>query len=280
MKLTLLLICLIGLISSHKIEAFPSHAVAEDDCPNDSPTEVPLDRDDLDLFNNGQSDGEDAVNRDQVEAAKSNQKIKAIVAENEKESCRASFIYGEGLPKNHTKCPIFDWTKCFNRGLTWKIKKHECSSGLNLVGCHNCNPYSGDTWCFLQKRVLCIYKAQDVRPDYDITGSGAAMPVEFYHGWSGGHIKATKNVYYGCFIFSKLHADLICRWEFGTGWQMASHHDGRYMPGMGGMTHAYASWNWAASYGGGWNFYAYGDFEVTNEKFWTYIADQPGNCWN
>ena len=277
MKVAFLLIFLIGVISSHELNAFPSHNAEH--CPDDSSNESPLAQDDLDVFNDGTPDDEAEVDYAQVERAQGSANIRAEVVQKEKESCRATLSADE-FPFKASKCPKFDWSKCKNKGLTWKVREHYCPSGLNRVACAGCNPYYGDTWCWYAKRILCIYKAQDVRPDYPISGPGYAMPVEFYHGWTGGHIKATSKYYRGCFIFSKKHADYLCYKEFGKGWMMASHHDGRYMPGMGGSTNAYASWNWAASYGGGWQWYAYGAFDASDEKFWTYINDQPGNCWN
>lgn len=170
--------------------------------------------------------------------------------------------------------PPFNWLKCFTkRGLTWRRKSHNCANGLDLVGCLGCNPYSGDTQCYQYRPILCIYRAQDVRPDY-VCGN------PFYEGWSGGHIKITRPVR-GCYIYSKAHADAICRANFGSGWGIASHHDGKYIWGMTGNNFAYSSWNWGAASTGGWNFYAYGNISTTPyNSYWTFISDQPGNCWN
>lgn len=169
---------------------------------------------------------------------------------------------------------FFNWFSCFfKRGLTWRRKSHSCANGLDFVGCVNCNPYQGDTQCFQRRPILCIYKAQDVRPDYNVSNP-------FYEGWSGGHVKITRPIR-GCYIYNKAHADFVCRTEFGLGWRMASHHDGRYIWGMNGMNFAYGSWNWGASLEGGWNFYAYGNLPTSPyNNFWTYIRNQPGNCWN
>ena len=173
-----------------------------------------------------------------------------------------------------TQATFVNWFNCFfKRGLTWRKKQHTCSNGLELVGCVNCNPYQGDTQCYQLRPILCIYKAQDTRPDYTVNNP-------FYEGWSGGHIKITKPMR-GCYIFSKAHADFICRTEFGFGWRMASHHDGHYIWGMNGMQYAYGSWNWGSSNEGGWNFYAYGNVSTSPyNSYWTYIRNQPGNCWN
>lgn len=275
MKYTLWLLLIIS-VSTFKAdmeyEGFPSRDEPQAANANGLPDE------DLENFQDGEEpSGEDPC-REKVEEALKDDKEQASLEEFRKDAIRssASLSADNKLEIEHFK---FDWMKCFNHGLTWKVRNHECESGLNFVGCSWCNPYIGDTWCWLKRPLLCIYKAQDVRPDYPITGSGWAMPVEFYHGWSGGHIKATRPIR-GCYIYNKKHADHICRKYFGNGWEMAAHGDGKYMPGMGGSVNAYSTWNWAAALDGGWNFYAYGDFEADDTRYWTYIHDQPGNCWN
>jgi hypothetical protein len=57
------------------------------------------------------------------------------------------------------------------------------------------------------------------------------MPAAFYFGWSKGQIKLTRPIR-GCYIKSKDHADEICKKYFGCEYEMASHHDGRYINGM------------------------------------------------
>lgn len=166
------------------------------------------------------------------------------------------------------------WNKCFFKyGLTWRKKSHTCANGLEFVGCQNCNPYQGDTQCYQRRPILCIFRAQDVRPDYTVS-------IPFYEGWSGGHIKISAPIR-GCYIYSKAHADSICRSQFGWGWGIASHHDGHYIWGMNGSQNAYQSWYWGFASEGGWNFYAYGNVSTTPyNNYWVYIRNQPGNCWN
>ena len=234
--------------------------------------------DDVESFQEGSDPDSESPCREDVEEGLRDKKIQKNLEFLTKDACRSTGSLTDAS-KAALDCPKFDWTKCLNHGLTWVVRNHFCESGLNFVGCSWCNPYKGDTWCWNEKPLLCIHKANDVRPDYPITGPGYAMPVEFYHGWSGGHIKATDPIR-GCFIFSKKHADWICRRNFGNKWEMASHGDGKFMVGMGGSNLAYSDWNWSATYDGGWNFYAYGNFEADDTRYWTYIHDQPGNCWN
>ena len=172
-------------------------------------------------------------------------------------------------------------SKCFTKkGLTWKFYSHSCENGLDNVGCGGCDPYSGDTPCDKYLPILCIYKAKMPRPSYKITCSAAAMPAEFYCGWTGGFINVTKP-YRGCEIESKEHADKICAAQFGDCWEMASHGDGYYIQGMNEQDYTYCKWDWSIAGSGGWAFYAYGNVSALKyERFWTYIDNQPGNCWN
>ena len=106
------------------------------------------------------------------------------------------------------------------------------------------------------------------------------MPAEFYCGWTGGYIKITKP-YRGCEIQNKEHADRICQSHFGDWWGMASHGDGYYIQGMDEHNYTYSKWDCNIAKSGGWGFYAFGDVNTAkNERFWTHIADQHGNCWN
>ena len=175
--------------------------------------------------------------------------------------------------------PVSD--KCLTKkGLTWQHLDHHCESGLDKVGCAGCNPYTGDTVCEKELPILCIYKAKMPRPAYKIDCSPYAMPSEFYCGWTGGYIKATKP-YKGCEIQSKEHADKICKISFGDCWEMAAHGDGYYIQGMNESKYTYCEWDWKLAKSGGWSSYSFGNLNTYKEqRFWTFIHDQPGNCWN
>lgn len=202
----------------------------------------------------------------------SEQQVQSVVTSEQGQQRQMTSI-APGLEASQLRAG-FSWHKCFTkRGLTWRKISHTCSSGLEYVGCSGCNPYVGDTQCFQIRPILCIYRAKDVRPDY-------VTSAPFYQGWSGGHLKITKAIR-GCYIFSKLHADAICSSNFGSGWGIASHHDGHYIPGMTGNIFAYGSWDWNIASEGGWNFYAYGNVNTSPyNRYWIYIRDRPGNCWN
>lgn len=169
--------------------------------------------------------------------------------------------------------------KCFvKKGLTWKLHHHNCSNGLDKVGCSGCNPYVGDTICYNRRPILCIYKAKMPRPSYQIDCSSYAMSSEFYCGWTGGFLKLTKPIR-GCHLESKGHADKICKAFFGDCWEMASHHDGYYIKGMNEVNNTYCAWDWSKALSGGWGYFAQSNLN-TKSRFWTHIKDQPGNCWN
>ncbi len=70
----------------------------------------------------------------------------------------------------------------------------------------------------------------------------------------------------------------ICSSELGEGYRMASWHDSRYAIGMGLDKYFGDTWPSTTREGGGL-FYAYGD-ELPETRFWVYIRDQYGNCWN
>ncbi len=177
------------------------------------------------------------------------------------------------------------------KGLTWGHVKHICKSNVDHVNCHtnyggvyeSCNPYVGDTKCYLYRPILCINKSNIPRPGYSFSGNA------FYHGWTEGIIRLSK-FYRGCDLLSKENADKLCVTEFGCGYEMASHHDGLFLPSMTSTSHIGLDWiNAGPKSTGGWTHYSIGnifniiheDQEVKKTRFWMYIRDQPhGNCWN
>ena len=64
--------------------------------------------------------------------------------------------------------------KCFEKkGLTWWASKHNCKLDITRVSCSAgygdvCNPYSGDTKCYMERPILCIKRARLVRPPYSV----------------------------------------------------------------------------------------------------------------
>ena len=167
--------------------------------------------------------------------------------------------------------------RCMRDGLTFASTKSALGN-LRRLGCAGCWPYSGDTWCWYHRPILCIKKKKSARPPYDVPNPASLH--DFYNGWSGGQVRVTTPVR-GCFIFSKIHADFICRIHFGLGWRMASFHDGFYMDGMDGSYLSGGSWSWSSVNQGGWNFWAYSTLPVSKKRrYWTYISDQTGNCWD
>ena len=133
-------------------------------------------------------------------------------------------------------------------GLTWVKTTHDASNGTDQVGCSGCYPYTGDTSCSSYLPILC-YK-------YDGSPVPSGLTPSFYNGWKYGHIAVTLPVP-GTSLTSLAAANQICEDYFGAGYEIAEFHH-----------------NW-----GGWYWWAYGN--VRNDtRFWTYINDQPGNCWD
>ena len=132
--------------------------------------------------------------------------------------------------------------------MTWDKLNHNSTTGADQVGCNGCDPYDGDTVCSTSLPVLC-YK-------YDGSSVPSGLTPSFYNGWKYGHIATTLPVQ-GTSLTSLSAANAICVNYFGAGWEIAEFHH-----------------NW-----GGWNWWAYGNVR-DDTRFWTYIDDQPGNCWD
>ena len=62
--------------------------------------------------------------------------------------------------------------KCFfKKGLTWWASQTLCKFDISQVSCSaghgpKCNPYTGDTPCYLKRPILCVKKAKIPRPKY------------------------------------------------------------------------------------------------------------------
>ena len=133
-------------------------------------------------------------------------------------------------------------------GMTWSKWGHNSTDGTDGVGCTGCNPYVGDTACTASLPVLC-FKADGSPAPADLT-------LDFYHGWKGGHLSTTPPIP-GTMLTSLAAANQICVNYLGAGYGIAEFH------------HSLGAWNWSA----------YGNVR-TDYRFWTYINDQPANCWN
>jgi hypothetical protein len=177
------------------------------------------------------------------------------------------------------------------KGLTWGKHLHDVKNNIDLVGCYAkpgaednndkncCNAYEGDTKCSKALPILCIKKDGSQRPNYEVSGkSSAAFVSEYYYGWAEGQIALTPPIK-GCDIGSLENANCLCEKYCGKGYQMAEHHDGKWIRGMN--SEKYYGDTWTSEEGkneGGWNFWAYGN--ISNEsRFWVYIRDQQANCW-
>ena len=175
----------------------------------------------------------------------------------------------------------WDWLikRCMRDGMTWRVRQHIPSLYSSWAHCSGCNAYHGDTWCFLKRKILCVYKQKMDRPPYPVGPHGGVMDDEFYQGWSGGHFRVTKPVR-GCFIFSPVHANAICAYNFGVGWEMAEHHDGYWINGMSTNSFYWGTWDWDAAQSGGWSAWGFSVLPVSDERYWTRIINQKANCWD
>lgn len=132
-------------------------------------------------------------------------------------------------------------------GMTWGKVAHNSSLGTDKVGCLTCDPYQGDTSCTVALPVLCIRTDGSPNP---------GISLDYYNGWVGGHIATTRPIG-GEDLTSLSRANQFCSSYFGSGWRMAEFHDGN----------------------GGWNWNAYGNVR-SDTRYWVYIDDQAGNCWD
>ncbi|HVR97815.1 MAG TPA: flagellar hook-length control protein [Thermoanaerobaculia bacterium] len=132
-------------------------------------------------------------------------------------------------------------------GMTWAKIDHQTSLGTDRVGCAGCDAYDGETACTTALPILCLRTSSAPNP---------GLSTDFYNGWTGGHIAITPPVQ-GNLLSGPQDGDYLCRVYHGQGYQMAEFHAG----------------------GGGWNWYAYGNIS-DSQRFWVYINDTSGNCWN
>ncbi|MCP4872605.1 MAG: hypothetical protein GY898_28270 [Proteobacteria bacterium] len=139
---------------------------------------------------------------------------------------------------------------CSGNGMTWELIAHDAALNADRVGCGGiCQPYAGDTACSEFIPIVCVESTGAPDP---------GLAVDYYEGWFAGNVDVTSPVQ-GCALTDLATADAICAAQLGAGWRMAEFHDGS----------------------GGWSFWAYGNInQPPPAHFWTYINDQPGNCWN
>mgnify|MGYP006171489725 CR=1 FL=1 len=137
-------------------------------------------------------------------------------------------------------------------GLTWGKVRHDSSLGTDLISCHagsGCDPHRGNSSCEEELPILCIKNDASPNPGID---DGQ------WRTWAKGHV-ATSMPVKGTALASFQQASLLCQQQFGEGWRMAQHHEGDHKQG--------------------WMFEAYGNVR-DDVRFWIYISDTNGNCWN
>jgi len=146
-------------------------------------------------------------------------------------------------------------------GMTWKKTSHDDQLGVDRVYCINCDAYQGDTNCKTKLPILCLKKDGSPDPGVSHVGGPHSMPEEFYNGWAEGHIGLTFPVA-GYELAGVEDANDICEVQFGPGYRIGEHHDGKILSG------GYGGWGW----------YAYGNIDDSS-RFWVNINGQSANCW-
>lgn len=158
----------------------------------------------------------------------------------------------------------------------WMSCHGEPKEGISQPHAGSCNPYQADASCRLALPVLCIKKdgstpesalgtsaGTSAEPLKEQRDKGAITPNDVItDGWAGGSVASTEPV--AGFVLGSLEAaNARCEKELGSGWRMASFHDGS----GGSQT--------------GWGFVAQRSARLDSRwRHWVHVRDQPGNCWN
>ncbi len=174
-------------------------------------------------------------------------------------------------------------------GMTWGKRKRDAVFGIDFVACHApmdgvsqaCNPTAGDQPCSAVLPLLCSKSESLARPAYEVDYSMSSLSMNraYYGGWQGGRTALAARVE-GRTLRSKAVADSICVANLGTGWVVSGFHDGLYFDDMDSLTYHDGGWDATQASSGGWGFYSYTANLPMNARFWVYIDDQPGNCWD
>ena len=174
-------------------------------------------------------------------------------------------------------------------GMTWIKRKRDDRFGIDFLHCkgaingvaYECNPTAGDQPCTAVLPLLCSKPENLARPAYqvDYPASGATMNIAYYGGWQGGRTALGARVA-GTALRSKATADSICAEHLGEGWAMSGFHDGRYIADMDSLTFHDGTWNASSASEGGWGFYSQTASLPMDARFWTYMDNQPANCWD
>ncbi len=157
-------------------------------------------------------------------------------------------LVGVGAARADPKVPAPRQSSRVCKGMTWSLLKQE--KNIVRVGSDpaHTNAYAGDTACDTELSVLCLLPKNLPKP--------SEVHSDFYSGWSGAEIRATKPVS-GRRLTSLEAANALCAEALGPGWKMVEHHDGH----------------------GGWGLAGYGELP-RDARFWVAINDQPANPWN
>lgn len=172
------------------------------------------------------------------------------------------------------------------KGMTWLKRLREDRFGIDYLHCKGaingtvseCDPIAGDQPCTAVLPILCSKAEGLSRPAYNVNYPSKSNDP-YYGPWFEGRA-ALGNRVEGRSLRSKAIGDSVCAASLGTGWQMAGFHDGRYVAGMDSVSYTGAGWDAATKSSGAWGFYAATANIPMDIRFWAYIDDQLGNCWD
>ncbi len=135
-----------------------------------------------------------------------------------------------------------------------------------------CNPAQGDSSCRSALPVLCVLQdgstaesaglANDTKPESGSPSVNISASANPNAGWVGGTLGATAPVT-GFVLESLAAANARCSKELGTGWRMATLHDGQSSGGNASLL---------GKRGPG--------LTSQQTRHWVYAKDQKSNCWD
>ena len=176
-----------------------------------------------------------------------------------------------------------EWTdkECYDKGLTWSkmgtstISGSSSSSGAAKVGCRSCNPFSGDTYCYNKKPVLCV-KPTKITTENKIgsvdksESAKKTVSFDYYDSYAEVEMRVSSPVR-GCYLRSRKYADGLCKAEFGEAWKMADFDEGKWTDEEGRILNGGFAFSGSV---------AEGDLlEKYKGRFWVAAEGIKANCW-
>ncbi|MCP3684207.1 MAG: hypothetical protein GY861_16110 [bacterium] len=178
--------------------------------------------------------------------------------------------------------------RCFRKGNTWVKVRHDCRTFVDYINCWGpvrndnnsffCNPWTGDTFCWRRRRVLCHNPNIKLnRPSYPVWSVPGPRPDAFYQGWTGSFIRQTRRVR-GCAFTNVSQVNDFCKRSFGCGFRVLNFDDGWWINGMSSTVYVGNQWRWDLARRGRWNVRGYGNVPY-RQRYWVNVRRTNGNCW-